>query len=178
MTVIPSLVAIVQGAGDDKGCQNVTLAVTLVAIKNSSRNMTGETSVLEPIPLDPIFSVAVYFIIIAGFLLMSAVSFFLLNFSKYIKSGRKTTLIERTVILEETEYEKSLLQKQTESSKIPETEKYNSKEKVEIYFLYAMSFLITFVMWGSLSGLQSYSTLPYGSLNFDLFFFKLILSFR
>jgi hypothetical protein len=167
MTVIPSLVAIVQGAGDDKGCHNTTISVTLQSITNNSLEITGDKTVLEPIPLDPIFSVSVYFIIIAGFCLMSALSFFLVNFSKYVKSARKTSSLETTITLEETEYEKSLLEKLAAESKLAETtttpaEDYNSKEEVEIYFLYAASFMVTFVMWGSLSGLQSYSTLPYG----------------
>jgi hypothetical protein len=151
MTVIPSVVAIVQGAGEDKGCRNATRSIT--SMLNSSTHDETDT-VLEPIPLSPIFSVAIYFVIIFGFLLMSAI---------------KAQFIERTTIVEEKDYETTLLEKSP--GKIETTKTSNdttSKDKLEIYYLYAMSFMITFVMWGSLSGLQSYSTLPYGNDVFHM----------
>jgi hypothetical protein len=73
--VIPSVIAIVQGTGEDNnGCRNVTSFV----------NFT-ESVTLEPMPLTPRFSVSVFFLIIFMFLLMSTVAFLVLNCSTYVQ---------------------------------------------------------------------------------------------
>lgn len=152
MTVIPSVVAIAQGTGDDHGCHNVTSQV--ISFQNNSHTMYKDETHLEPVPLSPRFSVLVYFLILFGFLAMSAVSFFILNLKNRFKNARK---VDEKV----SAAEKAPLNSDLKSDQSEQDNKF-SENFVEITYLWSLSFMLPLVIWGVLSGLQSYSTLPYG----------------
>ena len=76
--MLPSLLGIIQGVGQDLGCINVTI-----------NNKTE----LEPIPLVPNFSVSVYYIILFILLCISLTAFSLLKFLPLSRQARKQNLI-------------------------------------------------------------------------------------
>ena len=73
--LLPAILSLAQGLGQDPGCHNVTDPTT---------NQTN----LEPITIKPNYSVRVYFILLFLLLCISTTSFSLLNFSKIAKSVR------------------------------------------------------------------------------------------
>lgn len=150
--MIPSVIAIIQGAGDDLGCETVN--TTLPGYDNFSDNF------LRPVALNPIFSVQAYFLIIFGFLLMSLVAFVLLN-SSLVKKEKNKQPNDKLDNLCVNEFENPLLHK-------PKMAQLKTQHKKEKIFLLSLNFLITFFFYGILPGVQSYSTLPYGNNVFHL----------
>jgi hypothetical protein len=156
------MIALTQGQGEESECQNVT--VTEAIFKNSSMTIYENRSELQPISLEPIFSVSVYFIFILLITILCAVSFTLLNTLSSIKNVK--TSIRKTKELN-LNSEKKLLEKTTstgqeithDTESAEETEK---NDRFEQYYLYCINFAVTFVLYGILPGMQSYSTLPYG----------------
>lgn len=168
--VIPSFLAIVQGVGDDATCHNVTIG-----------NITS-LEVQEPVP---IFSVSNYFRIIFVFLAFSSLAFILINCldldrhrhtSQKKKTKKKTnneqiaddkTTPDETSnkLIEPTAIEKDEEEEEETGSKKLENTQHSAREKL---ILFALNFLITFFYYGILPGIQSYSTIPYGSNVFHL----------
>ena len=81
---MPSVLSLAQGLGQDPGCHNETYV-------NSTNNQTY--IVLEQIPITPIYSVQLYFIFMFMILVISTISFSLLNFSNTAISTRKPSAI-------------------------------------------------------------------------------------
>lgn len=138
--VIPSFLAIVQGVGDESTCHNVT--------------QQDNSTVLEPLPLSPLFSVSFYFRIIFGFLALSTLAFVLINCLD-LDSHRRSN--SNDSIKDEDSRDKLL--KNSHEVKQSETPKLTNKEKL---ILFGLNFFITFFYYGILPGIQSYSTMPYG----------------
>lgn len=169
--LIPSVIAIIQGAGDDLGCQSVVKSIKKYD-NFSNVYFINETS-LETLPLKPIFSVKTYFLIIFVFLVMSLISFIILNSSLVKKEKNKIPIkIDNLCV---NEFENPLVHKQ----KIPKLITDHNEEKI---LLLSLNFFITFFFYGILPGVQSYSTLPYGnnifhlSINLSMLFFEKYLS--
>ncbi len=98
---------------------------------------------MKPIPLDPLFSVSVYYWIIFAFLLMTLFSFLNLNFSKYVQDVKKSA--KKINELEKSECSDKLLQTQ-DGQKVPKTESSDPEaDKFEKILLFIFNFLITFV---------------------------------
>lgn len=98
------------------------------------------------------FSVSTYFGSIFGFVILCLVSFIILD--KRSSKSRKIILIELKSKNETDEFisERPIVKK-------------NTKEK---YFLLTIIFMLSFLMYGVLPGIQTFSTLPYGDLAFNL----------
>ncbi|CAF0955328.1 unnamed protein product [Brachionus calyciflorus] len=156
--LIPSLVAIIQGLGDDLGCKNVTIQIEKK--DNFSNIYFVNETIQEAIPLRPIFSVSTYFQIIFCFLLMSLIAFILLNCLKIAKD-QNDSRAKKNDNLCVNEFENPLLHK----SNLPTIQTDHLKEKI---LLLSLNFFITFFFYGILPGVQSYSTLPYGNNVFHL----------
>ena len=97
---------------------------------------------------------------------MSAISFAIIIFSPYVKKCKK----EKKTELFGKDYEMETLNKKKVTGEIgsvsEQVEKKNDDHVEDTYaekvLLLVINFFITFVLWGILPGLQSYSTLPYG----------------
>ncbi|RNA09134.1 riboflavin transporter 2-like [Brachionus plicatilis] len=156
--LIPSVIAIIQGAGDDLGCQNVVTSVQ--KFDNFSNAYFLNETFLEPIALKPIFSVKTYFLIIFGFLSMSLIAFTLLN-SSVVKKEKNIKPNEKLDNLCVNEFDNPLLHK-------PKFQTLETQHRKEKNLLLSLNFFITFCFYGILPGVQSYSTLPYGNNVFHL----------
>jgi hypothetical protein len=161
IAVIPSMLALLQGIGEDKGCHNVT-SISSSFINETFTEYVNETS-LEAIPLSPRFSVSTYFGIILGFLLMSFLSFTLLNCVKFSNLSKR----KKEIPVNDALASGSLLQKpidlNTISTDVVKNNIQKRKELSERRFLLFLNFMVTFILYGILPSLNSYSTLPYGS---------------
>lgn len=154
--VIPSVLAIVQGVGEDRGCHNVTTSSIMEISKSNSSILEyfNETH-LEPLDIQPRFSVSTYFWIMFTILLASACSYLALNVISF--KNKKNSQAK-----EEPSVQAQFIPKtdETASKKTP----FTDKELLEIRVLYVLSFVVTFIVFGLLPGLASYSTLPYGKI--------------
>ena len=147
--VIPSVLAIVQGVGDDSTCVNVT----------NSDNLTT----LEPTPMHPAFSISVYFIIIFAFLALSSVAFVLINCLDLNHDHSGDVEIPE-IQNGNDESSNTLLNKLKRGN--DDKEQSISTTRREKLVLFILNFLITFFYYGVLPGIQSYSTFPYGNTFF------------
>jgi hypothetical protein len=164
IAVIPSSLALLQGTGEDKGCQNVT-KFTSNFINESFTEHVNETT-LESIPLSPRFSVSTYFAIILCFLLVSFLSFIFLNFLKFSKTVKEKEE-EEEAARNGMSASDTLLEKPVDLEKISDADAIKNnvqkrKDMLEKRFLLFLNFMVTFVMYGILPAMNSYSTLPYG----------------
>lgn len=142
------------------------------------------------------FSVSVYFFFMFGLICLSAVSFTIINFWERMRAKRKVNAesnsnVESSSSMEkpsmglrgdrlavemgvglsdeanettQASYEKvvaSSLRSQQASNSI-------SSNRKEISFLFCLTFIISFVCYGYLPGIFSYSTIPYGIRYFHL----------
>ncbi len=80
--VILAPISMLQGVGDSPECVNRTLDL------NSSSGITIQTEVLAVYP-EPVFSIRVFFMLISVIVILSSVSFTLLNYASYFKKRRR-----------------------------------------------------------------------------------------
>ena len=73
--LLPAILSLVQGLGQNPGCRNVT-------------DPTTNLTTLEPIPITPNYSVSVYFMLLFCMLSISTISFTMLNFCNVSKRTR------------------------------------------------------------------------------------------
>jgi riboflavin transporter 2 len=154
--LIPSIIALIQGIGNEMGCVNETLSLNLSA--NISNGF--ETVGLKPVPLRPRFSVSVYFIIISIILFTSCLSFLFIDCSKYVRKFYKPQSPIRSSQVTYQDNEKHQMESSLDSPQVS-----NAYEKP---ILFSIVTCITFFFYGFLPSIQSYSTLPYGNTAFYL----------
>jgi len=174
--------ALAQGLGKNPGCHNVS-------VFNKTTNETEYK--LEPIPIVPNYSVQVYFLLMFLLLVISTSSFSFLNFSKIAIRARKPNAISNKHRIQiNPSFEESLISDREKvsvssegtlasNSDSPSEDRplyqLNRDEKREIVILLSVIFMLSFICYGVLPGLQPYSTLPYGnniynySVNFSKF---------
>jgi riboflavin transporter 2 len=180
--LVPSVLALIQGLGQDNGCKNVTSKSDTVTMADGNFTLIYT---LEPIPIKPNYSVSLYFMLMFALLCISTCSFTLLNYSKVAIKERKTYTKNNTRISPEPSsvYESNhILNDDNQSSSeaaiikksIETVEKYNTNENRQFLerhdkeILLTLIFFVSFICYGVLPGLQSYSTLPYGNRVFNL----------
>ena len=180
--MIPSILGILQGVGIDTECNSLYNKTTEHLNETSNFNETSFTHA----PLKPAFSVSTFFFIMFLILVLSTISFTLLNYApvsirtrtlnKTNENGDQNILTPKAA----TEYERvsfhytslsSLMEKKTgqielikntdENGNTEETSKIKSKEKV---LLLVIGMLVSFTIYGILPAFQSYSTLVYTNL--------------
>ncbi|CAF0857715.1 unnamed protein product [Brachionus calyciflorus] len=168
--LIPSVLSLIQGLGQDPGCFNSTDPLTNI-------------SSLEPIKIIPRYSVKTYFLFMFGLLCISTLSFTLLNFSSVAVKERKENVVKRSrTISEKSEIEFSTSPETSINSQTNLTSPTKQKtenipvagNRKEQVFLLGIIFWVSFLAYGVLPGLQSYSTLPYGN---NIFNYAVNLSF-
>jgi len=165
--LVPSLIAMFQGLGEEKGCRNVT---SLEKTENNFTNLIeySNKTVLEPIPLDPVFGVSTYLRIIFSIRVLSFIAFVLLNVTEFARKEHKENICEANTSNEPCEEQ----DKECKKSLMEETSYINQSDhgdhRFEKVLFYLINFLITFFLYGVLTGLQSYSSLPYGNNVFHI----------
>lgn len=160
--LIPSILSLIQGLGQDPGCSNFT---------DPSTNTTS----LKPNKIIPNYSVQLYFLFMFGLLCISTIAFTLLNFSPIAKRERRNastnkrsrTISEKSEVDVSPENAINSLTNLTltDQSKSIVSQKPISKNQLEKFILLSIIFCVSFLAYGILPGLQSYSTLPYGKKN-------------
>ena len=143
-SLLPGLFALAQGIGEDNNCNNQTL--------NSTHTNTTH---YNPTELQPNFSVSTYFWILFATLLVSFSAFIALDRIPYFKTHR--------IIRNKTD------EAQTEPLRGEHKEgalKVSSTKGK--YSLYLAITIVSFLLYGFIPGLSSYSALPYGSKTMHL----------
>lgn len=161
-SLLPSAVALVQGAGGAAECTNVTTMNEL--------NIT--VSSLQPVYDLPLFSVSVFYIIIAVLLCVSCISFLLLKKLPHVKHHR----VKKVVHLHQEPPRKEGLQSSSSSSAESDVavrqELLNSLKEEQMprdrlskagygWLLFVQAWVCA-LMHGVLPSVQAYSCLPYG----------------
>ena len=148
-SLLPGVLAMIQGIDetDNSNCDlyNSTL-------NNSTQSITNK---------GPNFSVSVYFILMLVILMISMLSFTALHFSKVARNARKSEMNQ--MILTELD---SSTETTEQIQDVPQST--NVTNNKEIHILLSITFLGSFINYGYLPGLLSYSTLPYGNRVFHL----------
>lgn len=163
-SLIPGLLAMTQGLQtSDEHCKSLTTNLT---------NLT-----VQPIVNlhRPNFSVSVYFFLMFVLLLFSVLAFSLLNFSQSAIRYRKPQKINRisfAAAQEEQDNDEGI-----DSMSVDNLLENNHRvdiitdpieHRAEIRVLLILIFLVTFIYYGYLPGLLSYSTMPYSPKFFNL----------
>jgi hypothetical protein len=140
--MIPSIAGAIQGIGKDEGCRNVSM--------NISDNHVE--FILEEIPLEPLFSVSIFYIFLMIVLIICSISFFIINFWSVSLKLRKNK-VENSTELQINAIKIDSMQSittnssnknivfQTNSIEIP-MKRPSIKEK---YFLLILIFFVTFI---------------------------------
>lgn len=160
---------------------NSTLLVESYNISNSTfDSITNQTAPIDLELSTPRFSVSLYFFFMFSLVCLSAVSFSFIHFWDRMRSNRKvgSELNEnglndkhpRVLISDVTISRKSSSSDSDDTTnEIDNGEKCKiSKDKSEIAFLFFLTFIVSFVYYGYLPGIFSYSTMPYGIKYFQL----------
>ncbi len=162
-SLVPGLFAIFQSIGVSDECPvylNGTYSNASASIVSYNSSFVKQPPLLKSSKLTPNYSVSVYFLIMLCLLFCSTVAFTFLNTSKTAKYARKAcrknieTSISQADLISETK-----------------KEEYTSDElskSVSIRLLLTLTFLASFIQYGYLPGLLSYSTIPYGNFYFHL----------
>lgn len=143
------MLSIFQGMSQDLGCQNVT---------------TGNITTLKRLPIQPNFSVSIFFLLLTILLCCCIAAFSLIHFSPLGIRHRKDSSDE-----ESNDSSNSSEQDSTEKiigskrKKAKNWFKLNCIFSKEEYILFSIVTVVTFFCYGVLPGIQSYSTLPYGN---------------
>jgi hypothetical protein len=165
--LIPAFLSLAQGLGQNPGCRNVTYLET-----NMTTNLTANVTKLEPIQIQPNFSVDVYFILLFLLLSISMLSFTMLNFCNVSKRSRMKnpsfSKIDNRVkptsnsILtsDELEFnskindskEKIIQQDISASSGTLDTSKLEKDNKLEKRILFSIILSVSFICYGILPG--------------------------
>jgi len=140
--LIPGVLAMIQGVGSSNDNCNKT------DIKNNT---------IIDVKQIPNFSVSVYFLLMFVILMICGVSFAILNYSKIGINARKNEL-NQMIALDSELNEDDIQESQMKSKEI----------KREILILFIITYFGSFVNYGFLPGIMSFSTLPYGPRCFHL----------
>jgi len=150
-SVIPSTITFFQRISDNvHECKNVT-------VYDEFTNQSSIEPQLISINPNPFFSPSIFFTIIFIFMLMSLLSFVILN--KNFKKSKKPFINESKKI-----NENDLFLEQNENNS-NETANQITKKRSILMFL---AFIVSFFMYGILPSISSYSTLPYSYRAFNL----------
>lgn len=151
-SLVPGVLGILQGVGSISS-DNCTTNLNLTNSTNTSNQTLTET-----LAEAPRFSVSWYFFFMFGLICLSAISFTIINFWDRMKANRKVN-DESTIVVDQPTVKPDRKDDEPCSA---------SKDKFEIGFLFCLTFLVSFVYYGYLPGIFSYSTIPFGIKYFHL----------
>lgn len=169
-SLVPGLFAIFQSIGVNDECPpiylnsstttNTTTSFSSASLSNSSH--IKKAPLLKFSKLTPNYSVSIYFMIMLCLLFCSTSAFAFLHSSKTAKKARKAMKVRVD------DMNVSQVDLICEERK----EEYTSDEivprSVSMKLLLTLTFLASFIQYGYLPGLLSYSTIPYGNVYFHL----------
>ncbi|MCL4130110.1 UNVERIFIED_CONTAM: hypothetical protein GTU68_047551 [Idotea baltica] len=148
---LPAVVALGQGVGGNSDCQNVSFV----------DNITGDVSWgLEAVPLDPNFSVDVFFYIIFAMMVASMLAFILLEKFPSIQGERSRDNISNTTL--------SLSNLDSSNSILSDNLIKPSMKRGTFVFLLIVQAWSSMLSNGFLPSIQSYSCGPYGNVAYHL----------
>jgi len=148
-SLIPGLLAIIQGTSSDEEECSPLKSVT-------NFNTSIQTNILRR-KHGPKYSVSVYFLLMFSLLLISISAFTFLNFTNRAINARKSK--------NNDEIKLSDLNNEAENQiEIIRQNKINYENRL----LYLITCLGSFINYGFMPGLLSYSTMPYGNIYFHL----------
>ena len=170
-SLVPGILAMIQGTRTES-CSNTT---NTSQYNSNSMLYLNNTSLKNPLSeSQPRFSVSVYFILMFLLLCISIFSFAMLNCLKSARNARKVS--PETLKKDKNSYHLyeinnfshgNIITKdlyvQDEVIQPTSNIQLSYDDKKVVYFLYSMSFMISFIYYGVLPALISYSTLPYGN---------------
>ncbi len=181
--LIPSLISLLQGVGEDPICLNVTQINY-----NQTGNFSYTTFLIYPEYPDPRFSVQAFLLFMFGIMLCSSLAFTLLHFLPYCKKEHASTqdtadrkeeafldngdvvndpnLEDKKDIAQLTEFATN--EKQTDAEKEDTGSGRQPMPKWEFWYCQIYVFLGVLLMYGLVPGIQPFSTLPYGSRAYNL----------
>jgi hypothetical protein len=163
-SLLPSLFALAQGTGDDTSCDS----------SNSSFGNSTSVLVEERDIKKPRFSVSIYFWLLFGTLFVSFIGFLFLEFwPSFRKQKSKSKFISIEDLNGDNDFEhdpldQDNLRKSTNKtgfkqfSRKNHTKKADLSQRLDKFFLLFLITLVSFVLYGLIPGLSSYSALPYG----------------
>jgi hypothetical protein len=128
--LLPSILSLSQGLGKDPGCHNVT---------------NGNVTKLDPMPINPNYSVQVYFILIFILLGISTLAFSCLHFSPLAIRERKQNSKAINLETQEGKFERLTINNQVSSTK---------NQRNETIIFSCMTFVIAFLV--SINFLSNY----------------------
>ncbi len=146
--------------GIDDKTENSTLELNSTTLNNSTKNNTINKKLA-------LFSPSVFYVIIGCILSICTIAYFLLNYLYLAKNGNPALNDKE----ENLENKQNLLRDNNNQTKFKEIYKITLTKKI---IMFSIDFFTTFVLYGILPGLASYSTLPYGKL-IELFILKFSL---
>jgi hypothetical protein len=167
-SLVPGVLGMIQRVGENKeNCSSFNNTLNA-----SNHHLNATTNNISPVSNEPRFSVSLYFFLMFILISSSALSFTIINFWKAIKVHRKVSV----VVVPEVKNQKVSKQSPKQLSNEISNEKDNSllltqnqeKKKLEIGFLFFLTFLVSFMYYGYLPGILSYSAIPYGVKFFHL----------
>ncbi len=182
--LIPSLISMLQGVGEDPTCMNVTQINY-----NETGNFSYTSFLIYPVYPDPRFSVQAFLLFMFGIMLCSALAFTLLHFLPYCKkehvntqdnadSKEKEAFVDNGNVVKdpnpEDKKDSPLLTEFTVNEKQKEAEKETTNSgkqpmpRWEFWYCQIYVFLGVLIMYGLVPGIQPFSTLPYGSRAYNL----------
>jgi hypothetical protein len=155
---IPGILSIIQGVGSIEKSDCETLFNNTYILNVSSVYTNGSFGVVKN-PRKPLYSVRLYFVFIFFLISLSTIAFSFLNFSKpaKVEHQKKLDKIKSEMISETMELGNDW---------IIGAEKAKIGRKIKAYF--AAVFLVSFIYYGILPGVLTYSTIPYGIHVFHL----------
>ncbi|CAL4071478.1 unnamed protein product, partial [Meganyctiphanes norvegica] len=145
--LIPGLVALIQGVGGNPSCQNVT------------DNNTSTGWHLEPMPLDPLFSVTDFFFFLLAMMITSFLAFIALERFSMIQGERASTSTED--IIQTSHSDENLV------DAVKPMVKNSMPRRVYWTMLIGLGF-VCMLTNGVLPSIQSYSCGPYGNTAYHL----------
>lgn len=180
-SLIPGILAMAQGLQtSDEHCKSSASLTT-----NLTANLTAITTPPLVVNLHrPNFSVSVYFFLMFVLLLFSILAFTMLNFSKSAVAHRKAPKITRISFAavdnenengDDNDDEDEGIDSMSIDQIMPHTLNHHvevvndpKQRRFEVRVLLILIFFVTFMYYGFLPGLLSYSTIPYSPKFFNL----------
>lgn len=165
-SLLPSLFALLQGTGDSSHeCFNSTTNSTLTNIAWS--NSTIELNLNES-KKKPRFSISTYFWLLLSTLIVSFLAFLVLEFypgfrKERISNKHTSSPSHRYSIDSKADKQESPLIRKRKRSTIYKAKQANKKKNLDKFVLFTAITFISFVLYGILPALSSYSAMPYGS---------------
>lgn len=171
-SLVPGLFAVFQSIGVKDECEystfsngtfaNMSMSTTLIDAASTQPLQKG--SLLKSHKLTPNYSVTLYFIIMFVLLFGSASAFTFLHFSKTARRVRKSN----TAQAENNGEDINLSRLELVREDTLEYKPNRTHDKREKALLLLLTFMGSFIQYGYLPGLLSYSTIPYGNVYFHL----------